>query len=50
MENQAGNDQGENTGSEFKSFAVKRIIIAAILIIEEFLADGPAERSKIFKP
>jgi hypothetical protein len=33
MENQAGNSQGENSASGFKSFAAKRILLAAILII-----------------
>jgi hypothetical protein len=33
MENQAGNSQGEKNTSGFKSFAAKRILLAAILII-----------------
>jgi hypothetical protein len=33
MENQAGNSQGDNNASGFKSFAAKRILLAAILII-----------------
>jgi hypothetical protein len=33
MENQAGNNQGKNSESGLKSFAAKRIILAAILII-----------------
>lgn len=33
MENEAGNSQGENNASGFKSFAAKRILLAAILII-----------------
>ena len=33
MENQSGNNQPENSKSGFKSFAAKRIILAAILII-----------------
>lgn len=33
MEKEAGNSQGENNTSGFKSFAAKRILVAAILII-----------------
>jgi hypothetical protein len=33
MENQGGNSQGDNNASGFKSFAAKRILLAAILII-----------------
>jgi Uncharacterized protein conserved in bacteria (DUF2333) len=40
MESQAGKDQGENSGSEYKSFAVKRIIVAAVLIIAVIWALG----------
>jgi hypothetical protein len=40
MESQDGNNQGENNGSDFKSFAVKRIIVAAVLIIAVVWALG----------
>jgi hypothetical protein len=40
MESQAGNNKGENNESGFKSFAAKRIIVAAVLIIAVVWALG----------